>query len=90
MPFKIPSHNSASPFRIQTYICFLDMFLKYFGLKRICLVIGIMANLASICDSISDESSDISDFGGFTVTGSFCKQHIVLNHVFFRYKSPGG
>ena len=26
----------------------------------------------------------------FTVTGSFCKQHIVLNHVFFRYKSPGG
>ena len=42
------------------------MFLKYFGLKRICLVIGIMANLASICDSISDGSSDISDFGGFT------------------------
>ena len=24
------------------------------------------------------------------VTGSFCKQHIVLNHVFFRYKSSGG
>ena len=22
--------------------------------------------------------------------GSFCKQHIVLNHVFFRYKSSGG
>ena len=25
-----------------------------------------------------------------TVTGSFCKQHIILNHVFFRYKSSGG
>ena len=24
------------------------------------------------------------------VMGSFCKQHIVLNHVFFRYKSSGG
>ena len=23
------------------------------------------------------------------VMGSFCKQHIVLNHVFFRYKSSG-
>ena len=22
--------------------------------------------------------------------GSFCKQHIVLNHVFFQYKSSGG
>ena len=27
---------------------------------------------------------------GKYVTGSFCKQHIVLNHVFFRYKSSGG
>ena len=24
------------------------------------------------------------------VMGSFCKQHVVLNHVFFRYKSSGG
>ena len=22
--------------------------------------------------------------------GSFCKQHIVLNHMFFRYESSGG
>ena len=29
------------------------------------------------------------DCASTIVMGSFCKQHIVLNHVFFRYKSSG-
>ena len=32
----------------------------------------------------------ILSLGYRNVTGSFCKQHIVLNHMFFRYKSSGG
>ena len=29
-------------------------------------------------------------FADVCVTGLFCKQHIILNHVFFQYKSSGG
>ena len=29
-------------------------------------------------------------YNRFKFRDYFCKQHIVLNHVFFQYKSPGG
>ena len=43
-----------------------------------------MTSLGNIALSLKDQVYV------FNVTGSFCKQHIILNHVFFRYKSSGG
>ena len=44
----------------------------------------------SIEDEEMNPDEELLEMDQVNVTGLFCKQHIVLSHVFFRYKSPGG
>ena len=59
-------------------------------LRAVCILLECILVFSKMNTTPLYQYSDRTSTG-YNVTGSnlLCKQHIVLNHMFFRYKSPG-